>query len=145
MRTVSLRGDVGVISGHEAPVLSVSLSPVSHHLLSASCDGTVKLWTLNTKACLNTYNILQKCSDVRSVWVGEVPLGQAIPDFIWRLLYNKFYLLTFFDRTSINSHTGLGFEVWGCCCWIIRTHTYCKLSHKFLMMPFLVTILCCLQ
>ena len=82
MRTVSLRGDVGVISGHEAPVLSVSLSPVSHHLLSASCDGTVKLWTLNTKACLNTYNILKKYSDVRSVWGGEVPQGHTIPDFM---------------------------------------------------------------
>lgn len=65
MRSVNLKGDVAVLTGHEAPVISVSLSPVSHYLLSASCDGTVKLWTLNTKACLNTYNILPKYSDVR--------------------------------------------------------------------------------
>ena len=56
---------MSVIEAHAAPVISLCLAPKTGHLLSASGDGTVKLWTIKTKCCLQEYNILPKVNDVR--------------------------------------------------------------------------------
>ena len=50
-------------------------------------------------------------------------------------------------------HMRIGVKIWrlgsvgwglGCGWWVVSMHTYCKFIHKFLMMLFLVTLLCCL-
>eukprot|EP00731_Ephydatia_muelleri_P022174 Em0014g765a len=59
-RTVSL-------TGHEAPVLCVKFDPVGKFLASSSCDGTARVWSLETSDCVKVLPILPKCSDVSLV------------------------------------------------------------------------------
>ncbi len=35
--------------GHEAPVLCVTFDPRGEYIASSSCDGSVKIWSLETK------------------------------------------------------------------------------------------------
>jgi transcription initiation factor TFIID subunit 5 len=44
-----------VMRGHSDPVYACSLSPDYKHVLSASGDGTVRLWNLGMKANLACY------------------------------------------------------------------------------------------
>jgi len=53
------------LSGHTAPVLSVDLSKEGSLVASSSCDGTVKVWSIETKSPLKTLsNVLSKSNDV---------------------------------------------------------------------------------
>ncbi|XP_054153902.1 WD repeat and HMG-box DNA-binding protein 1-like [Oppia nitens] len=50
--------------GHEAPVLSVSLDPRQQFISSASCDGTVRVWNVDTKTCCQSWtDCLPKSND----------------------------------------------------------------------------------
>ncbi|XP_046632303.1 WD repeat and HMG-box DNA-binding protein 1-like isoform X3 [Daphnia pulicaria] len=44
-----------VLTGHTAPILSVSLDPKSEFLASSSCDGTVRVWCLTTSKELKSW------------------------------------------------------------------------------------------
>ncbi|KAH6931253.1 hypothetical protein HPB50_023249 [Hyalomma asiaticum] len=44
--------------GHTSFVNDVIFTPESHHLLSASSDGTVKLWSVKSTECLSTFKSL---------------------------------------------------------------------------------------
>ncbi|NWX13891.1 WDHD1 protein, partial [Aegotheles bennettii] len=50
--------------GHDAPVLSLSFDPRDVYLASASCDGSVRVWTITDQTCTTSWPLLQKCNDV---------------------------------------------------------------------------------
>ncbi|KFQ02998.1 WD repeat and HMG-box DNA-binding protein 1, partial [Leptosomus discolor] len=50
--------------GHDAPVLSLSFDPRDVYLASASCDGSVRVWTIADQTCTKSWPLLQKCNDV---------------------------------------------------------------------------------
>ena len=41
--------------GHEAPILNVALDPKMEYILSSSCDGTAKLWKIETSTCIKVH------------------------------------------------------------------------------------------
>ena len=41
-----------LFKGHEAPILNVALDPKMEYILSSSCDGTAKLWKIETSSCI---------------------------------------------------------------------------------------------
>ncbi|XP_050526875.1 WD repeat and HMG-box DNA-binding protein 1 [Daktulosphaira vitifoliae] len=45
-------------NGHKSPILSVKIDPASEFLASACCDGSVKVWSIETK------NVIQEWSNV---------------------------------------------------------------------------------
>ena len=51
--------------GHEAPILNVALDPKLEYILSSSCDGSVKLWKIETASCVKVsffiYLYLSRC------------------------------------------------------------------------------------
>lgn len=48
-------GEVTTFVGHSSSVYGIDFSPDSQLLLSASGDGSVRLWHLPLSACLNSY------------------------------------------------------------------------------------------
>ncbi|XP_074400142.1 WD repeat and HMG-box DNA-binding protein 1 isoform X2 [Zonotrichia albicollis] len=50
--------------GHDAPVLSLSFDPKNVYLASASCDGSVRVWSIADQTCTTSWLLLQKCNDV---------------------------------------------------------------------------------
>lgn len=47
---------VGTLSGHASWVLNVAFSPDGKYFVSGSSDRTVKVWELETKQCIHTFN-----------------------------------------------------------------------------------------
>ena len=41
-----------LFKGHEAPILNVALDPKMEYILSSSCDGSAKLWKIETSSCI---------------------------------------------------------------------------------------------
>ena len=41
-----------MFKGHDAPILNVALDPKMEYILSSSCDGTAKLWKIETSSCI---------------------------------------------------------------------------------------------
>jgi len=53
------------LSGHEAPILSVALRKDGDIVASSSCDGSVKVWNLESQSALKTLsNVIKKSNDV---------------------------------------------------------------------------------
>ncbi|XP_064622093.1 WD repeat and HMG-box DNA-binding protein 1-like [Lineus longissimus] len=52
-----------VMRGHEAPILSIALDPKEKYLASSSCDGTVRIWNIDTQSCVKSINAIPKCND----------------------------------------------------------------------------------
>ncbi|KAM8894853.1 WD repeat and HMG-box DNA-binding protein 1 isoform 2-T2 [Spinachia spinachia] len=52
------------LRGHEAPVLSVTFDPKDDFLASASCDGSVVVWSIEEQSQLIRWPLLQKTNDV---------------------------------------------------------------------------------
>ncbi|NXW08941.1 WDHD1 protein, partial [Fregetta grallaria] len=52
------------LRGHDAPVLSLSFDPRDVYLASASCDGSVRVWTIADQTCTTSWRLLHKCNDV---------------------------------------------------------------------------------
>ncbi|XP_070763353.1 WD repeat and HMG-box DNA-binding protein 1 [Enoplosus armatus] len=52
------------LRGHEAPVLSVTFDPKDDFLASASCDGSVVVWSIEEQTQLISWPLLQKTNDV---------------------------------------------------------------------------------
>lgn len=48
------------LSGHRAPVLSVSIDPKCEFVASTSCDGTIRVWSLSTNNVVKQWDFLQK-------------------------------------------------------------------------------------
>ena len=48
-------GSLRTLSGHEAPLLSVSLDPQLSLLASSSCDGTVRVWHIESLECVKKF------------------------------------------------------------------------------------------
>ena len=72
--------------GHQAPVLNVALDPKAEFALSSACDGTAKLWKIDTQSCIKTWNGLwEPANDVcRSVTCAQVawhPQGDFLGTF----------------------------------------------------------------
>ena len=44
------------LSGHASWVLSVAFSPDNQHFVSSSSDQTVRVWELNSRQCVHTFN-----------------------------------------------------------------------------------------
>jgi WD40 repeat protein len=56
------------LAGHRGLIFDVAFSPDSMRLASASADGTVKLWSLDQKTPLTSYNAFRsRISNIRSV------------------------------------------------------------------------------
>lgn len=52
-------------NGHNAPILNVALSPQGDFALSSSCDGSVKLWKIESEKCIKTIpNCWPEANDV---------------------------------------------------------------------------------
>ncbi|XP_071962820.1 WD repeat and HMG-box DNA-binding protein 1-like [Antedon mediterranea] len=49
--------------GHSAPILSVAYDPKEEYIASSSCDGTVKIWSIEDQSWEKSMGILPKCSD----------------------------------------------------------------------------------
>jgi len=53
------------LTGHEAPVLSVTMDKEGSIVASSSCDGSVKVWSVESKSALKSLpNMLTKSNDV---------------------------------------------------------------------------------
>uniref|UniRef100_A0A3Q3W2A2 WD repeat and HMG-box DNA-binding protein 1 n=1 Tax=Mola mola TaxID=94237 RepID=A0A3Q3W2A2_MOLML len=52
------------LRGHEAPVLSVAFDPKDVFLASASCDGSVVVWSIEEQTQVISWPLLQKTNDV---------------------------------------------------------------------------------
>lgn len=44
--------------GHKAPLLQIALDPKNEYIISSSCDGTVKVWKIETETCIKTFEKL---------------------------------------------------------------------------------------
>ncbi|XP_070571111.1 WD repeat and HMG-box DNA-binding protein 1-like isoform X2 [Ptychodera flava] len=53
-----------IFLGHDAPILSVALDPENVFIASSSCDGSIKVWKIEDQTCVQTWNILARCSDL---------------------------------------------------------------------------------
>jgi len=54
-----------MFKGHEAPILNVALDPKMEYILSSSCDGTAKLWKIETSSCIKTWpNLWDESNDI---------------------------------------------------------------------------------
>ncbi len=62
-----------VLKGHEGPVLSLSLDPRKEFLASASCDGSLRIWSLRDTTQVGIF----QCCGSRDVFPGS---EFAIPD-----------------------------------------------------------------
>jgi WD40 repeat protein len=49
-------GTQKTFEGHEAPILSVALDPKGECVASSSCDGSVRIWTIEEQNCLHSWN-----------------------------------------------------------------------------------------
>ena len=60
--------------GHLAPLLSVVLDPKAEYAASASCDGSVKIWKIESQSCLKTWkDCWAKSNDLcRSPTPGQI-------------------------------------------------------------------------
>ncbi|KAK2853667.1 hypothetical protein Q5P01_006328 [Channa striata] len=52
------------LRGHEAPVLSVTFDPKDDFLASASCDGSVIVWSIEEQTQVISWPLLQKTNDI---------------------------------------------------------------------------------
>lgn len=49
--------------GHTAPILSVDLDPRLEFLVSSSCDGTVRIWSLNSRKQVHSWEWAPRSND----------------------------------------------------------------------------------
>jgi WD40 repeat protein len=50
--------------GHDAPILSVCFDPLEKYFISSSCDGTARIWSIQTLNTVKTLsNLLPKSND----------------------------------------------------------------------------------
>ncbi|RAL00230.1 SKI complex subunit WD repeat protein SKI8 [Aspergillus ibericus CBS 121593] len=62
---------VANLSGHTAWIMSLSWSHTGEHLLSGSFDGKVKVWSIDTRACVATHSETEKA--IWSVkWLSKI-------------------------------------------------------------------------
>ncbi len=59
-----------VLKGHEGPVLSLSLDPKKEFLASASCDGSLRIWSLRDTSQVD---ICQCCGFVDPGYLSRIP------------------------------------------------------------------------
>lgn len=79
------------INGHEAPILSLAIDPQSKYLASSSCDGTVKIWDIETLECVKTIDNHKKSNDL--------PNSETICRICWS---NKGNVLFVPSKSGIN-------------------------------------------
>jgi len=53
-----------LLTGHKAPILSVSLDPMKKFCCSSSCDGSVKVWDIGDKKMVHEVDCVPKSNDV---------------------------------------------------------------------------------
>ncbi|XP_069678187.1 WD repeat and HMG-box DNA-binding protein 1 [Periplaneta americana] len=51
-----------VLSGHKAPILGVALDPKDKYVASSSCDGTVRVWSIDTTQTVKSWDCVPKCN-----------------------------------------------------------------------------------
>ena len=83
-----------VLSGHEAPILSLSFDATDDYLASASCDGSVRIWKLSEEKCVHTEKSLEKGNDIRYTVLDGV---------IYPLVLEVFYFCEFLVSSCISS------------------------------------------
>ncbi|RCI01720.1 WD repeat-containing protein 1, partial [Rhizopus stolonifer] len=64
--------------GHKGSIFALSWSPDSTHLLSSSADHTAKIWDVNTKAVVNTFEINSAINTVDNQQVGNLWSGDYL-------------------------------------------------------------------
>ncbi|XP_043479156.1 WD repeat and HMG-box DNA-binding protein 1 [Leptopilina heterotoma] len=62
------------LSGHDAPILGLSLDPKEEFLASSSADGTIRVWNIKEKRSVHTWNnVVPKCNSFLTAKIYCVP------------------------------------------------------------------------
>lgn len=69
------------LHGHQSPILGADVSPDGRFVLTASSDGTVRLWATTTGACHRLYRIYKRSDDHMS-WIKAVKFTPAGDSFV---------------------------------------------------------------
>lgn len=65
IKVLNLEDDsLKTLNGHEAPVLSLSIDPQAKYIASSSCDGTVRIWEIETLECVKAIDNHTKSNDI---------------------------------------------------------------------------------
>ncbi|XP_021932631.1 WD repeat and HMG-box DNA-binding protein 1 isoform X1 [Zootermopsis nevadensis] len=139
-----------VLTGHKAPILGVALDPKDKYVASSSCDGTVRVWTIDDTQTVHSWNCVPVCNAFlaakclgRPSWQPKtghylaVPHGKEIRIYE-RETWNK--VLSFsHDQVkqdfSISAYSPCGNYLAGCtsggdiCVWNVNLHT-CVMSTR---------------
>ena len=86
--------------GHLAPLLSVVLDPKAEYAASASCDGSVKIWKIESQSCLKTW---------KDCWAKSNDLCRSpTPGQIGKLAFlNVFFLKNSSNHILISWHLNI--------------------------------------
>ncbi|XP_034234395.1 WD repeat and HMG-box DNA-binding protein 1 [Thrips palmi] len=76
-----------IFSGHTAPLIGVAIDPKDEYLVSSSCDGTVKVWDIERKECVKTWDCVPKGNNffttpvlARAAWQPSGKHYLAVPN-----------------------------------------------------------------
>lgn len=62
------------LSGHDAPILGLSLDPKEEFVASSSADGTIRVWNIKEKRSVHTWsNVVPKCNSFLTAKIYCVP------------------------------------------------------------------------
>ncbi|KAF2974133.1 hypothetical protein EK904_004818 [Melospiza melodia maxima] len=108
--------------GHDAPVLSLSFDPKNVYLASASCDGSVRVWSIADQTCTKSWLLLQKCNDVinaksicRLAWQPGTGKLLAVPVDKVVTLFRRETWDSQFDLSDASITQPLNVVVWSPC------------------------------
>ncbi|KAI0988948.1 hypothetical protein GJ496_000432 [Pomphorhynchus laevis] len=56
-------GSIKYLTGHRAPILALACDAHDKILCSSSCDGTIRLWNIESQTVLKSFELLSSCQD----------------------------------------------------------------------------------
>ncbi|KAG8040639.1 hypothetical protein G9C98_002635 [Cotesia typhae] len=87
------------LTGHEAPILGLTLDPLEEFVSSSSADGSIKVWSIKEKKSVHTWsNVVPKCNSFFTAKAHCTPSFNA-KDGSW-LAYSHQKDVVFVERNS---------------------------------------------
>lgn len=71
---------IGKLSGHQKPITSVQFSPDGTYILTASVDGTIRLWSAEQRGELPSIQLREGAAEWLSFLPSQVVKSEIIPD-----------------------------------------------------------------